>query len=229
MKLYPALAFALISITTQATVSAATFEGTVRMKMSQPRGEALEMTYRVKEGFVRTEIQTEKAIVASIVDLTKQEMIILMPEQKMYMTQSFAAAAEAAQSGKHAQVSFEKTSETAKILGYDCVKYVSKSKDQVSDVWVTEELGRFVGLGQGGNTGGRRAQKPASWESALMNKDFFPLRVVSRNAKGVEQFRMEAVAVEKQAQPASLFAPPADYQKFDMGSLMRGLIPGAKR
>jgi hypothetical protein len=229
MKPYPVLAFALISITTSATLSAATFEGTVRMKMSQPRGDALEMTYRVKEGFVRTEIQTEKSTIATIVDLTKQEMLILMPEQKMYMTQSFAAAAEAAQSGKHAEVSFEKTSETEKILGYDCVKYVSKSKDQISDVWVTEELGRFVGLGQGGNAGGRRAQKPASWESALMNKDIFPLRVVSRNPKGVEQFRMEAVAVEKQAQPATLFAPPAGYQKFDMGSMMRGLIPGAKR
>lgn len=229
MKLYPALAFALISLTTSATVFAAAFEGTVRMKMSQPRGDALEMTYRVKEGFVRTEIQTEQSTVATIVDLAKQEMIILMPEQQMYMTQSFAAAAAAAQSGKHAEVSFEKTGETEKILGYDCVKYVSKSKDQISDVWVTEALGRFVGLGQGGNAGGRRAQKPASWESALMNKDFFPLRVVSRDAKGKEQFRMEAVAVDKQTQPASLFAPPAGYQKFDMGSMMRGLIPGAKR
>lgn len=228
MKLLPVLVFVVAGLATSAAVSAATFEGMVRMKMTQSRGKAHEMTYRIKEGFVRTEIQTGEATIASIVDLGKQEMIILMPEQQMYMTQSFAAVVD--QAVKTADVSFEKTGETEKILGYDCVKYISKSKDQTSDVWVTEELGRFVGLGRGAGQGGRRGGGPASgWENALLNKDFFPLRVVSRNAKGTEQFRMEALAVEKQAQPADLFAPPAGYQRFDMGAMMRGMLPGAKR
>lgn len=230
MKLRPILAFAFAAIVSSAALSAASFEGTVKMKMSQPRGEPFEMTYRVKEGFIRTEVQTGGGTVSTIMDLGKQEMIVLMPEQQMYMVHSLAGMAAAA--GKDvAEVSFEKTSETQKILGYDCVKYISKSKDQISDVWVTEELGGFAGLGNAaaGGKGGRGKQQPAGWEKALIGKDVFPLLVISRNPKGVEQFRLEVVAVDKSAQPAALFAPPAGYQKFDMGGMMRGLLPGAKR
>lgn len=232
MKLRPILAFIAAVITTSAALTAASFEGTVRMKMSQPRGEPFEMTYRVKEGFMRTEVQAGEGVVATIMDLGKQEMIVLMPEQKMYMVHSLAAASAAAEkAGRGDDATFEKTGETEKILGYDCVKYISTTKDQISDVWVTEELGGFAGLGSaaGGGKGGRGKTQAAAWEKALMGKDVFPLRVVSRNRKGVEQLRMEVIAVEKGAQPAALFAPPAGYQKFDMGSMMRGMLPGAKR
>ena len=42
---------------------------------------------------------------------------------------------------------------------------------------------------------------------------------------GKENFRMEATAIEQQTLPATLFSPPADYQKLDMGGMMQG-IPG---
>lgn len=231
MKLHPIFATAALVIVAPATVSAASFEGTVRMKMSQPRGQAFEMTYRVKEGFIRTEVQAGEGVVATIMDLNKQEMIVLMPEQQMYMVHSLAAAKAAAEKASQgADVTFEKTDETEKILGYDCVKYISKTKDQVSDVWVTDELGGFAGLGTAPGAGkGGRGKAQAAWEKALMGKDAFPMRVVSRSPKGAEQFRLEVVAVEKAAQPASLFAPPAGYQKFDMGAMMRGMLPGGKR
>jgi len=50
--------------------------------------------------------------------------------------------------------------------------------------------------------------------------------VVSKNSKGKETTRMEATAVEKTSLPASDFAPPAGFEKFDMGAMMKGLIPG---
>src|SRR5690606_6628102 len=128
-----------------------------------------------------------------IMDLGKQEMMILMPEQKMYMVQRLDGLTAAADDAVSDDFTFEKTGESEKILGYDCVKYVSKAKDFTSDIWVTEELGRFVGLGNSANPmgGKKKSGATAAWEKALAGKNFFPLRVVSRDAKGKEQFRLE--------------------------------------
>lgn len=230
MKLAPLALFSLAAFVAPAVVHAAAFEGSVRMKMTSGRGQSHEITFHVKEGLQRTDIETGRGnSVAAITNFAKQEMIILMPEQKMYMVQPLQTMAAAAEKMNGANdVTFEKTGETEKILGYTCTKYVTTSQGITSDIWATEELGRFMGLGHGGNPmGGRRAQaQQPAWAKALMGKDFFPLRVVSHDDKG-EQFRMEAVAVEKAAQPDSLFTPPADYHKFDLGGMMQGLgFPG---
>lgn len=231
MKLSSALILAVATLAAPAVLSAAVFEGKVRMKMTDGRGKAQEMDYHVKEGLVRINMQLGENVSPGIImNSAKQEMIILMPEQKMYMTHSLADVKSAAERASGQDVTFEKTSETAKILGYDCVKYVSKSKDGVSDVWATDELGQFMGLGGGAMGGGRQSKQASGWEKALMGKNFFPLKVITKSNKGREEFRMEAVAVEKGAQPASLFVAPADYQKFDLGGMMQGLgLPRAKR
>jgi len=124
------------------------------------------------------------------------------------------------------ETTFEKTGEKEKILGYTCEKYVIKSKDGTTDVWATDELGRFMGFGGGmGGPMGKRKAAPA-WEKALAGKDFFPLRVASKNTKDKEIFSMEASSVEKTPQAASLFAPPPGAQKFDLGGMMKGIFPG---
>jgi hypothetical protein len=118
-------------------------------------------------------------------------------------------------------------------------------------MWLAEGLGTFAGFSGGKNpmARGRAAPSPA-WERALAGKDVFPLRVVgyekgvlakgksadakAEKAKGSEKlnageaFRLEVTAIDKSAQPDSLFSPPAGYQKFDMGGMMKGLIPGAR-
>lgn len=236
MKPFPLLLLAVAWLTAPALLQAADFEGQVRMKMSSPRGTPHEIEYRVKPGFVRTEIEASPGQrTAMIMDLGKQEMLILMPAQKMYMVQSLdTVAAIASDAAGGEEFTFEKTGETAEILGYDCVKYVSKNKELTSDIWVTEELGRFAGLGANANPmagpGGARKPSPtAAWEKALAGRNFFPLRVVSRNPKGEEQFRLETLAVQKGAQPAALFAAPADYQKLDLGNMMKGFgLPGKR-
>jgi hypothetical protein len=40
---------------------------------------------------------------------------------------------------------------------------------------------------------------------------------------------MEVTAIDKKSLPDSLFVPPDGYQKFDMGGMMRGMIPGRGR
>jgi hypothetical protein len=228
-KLLPLLlAFAL-----PIAASAADFEGKVTMKMTGPRGAPQELVFSLAKGLSRIDVDLgPDRAAAMIFDPAKQEMTILMPEQRMYMVQSLAnPQVEAA--AQRAEGTVEKTDEHEKILGYDCVKYVSKSADTTTEIWGTDQLGTFAGLGGGnpmGGFGGRRGGPPAGmaapgWENAFRGKDFFPLRVISKDTAGKETFRMEATSVEKQAIPASTFTPPADYR--NMSDMMKGMgFPG---
>jgi hypothetical protein len=216
-----------------AALSAAAFEGKVTMKMAGPRGTPAQMTFSLKEGFSRIDMAAEGHAVGIIFDAAKQETTMLMLNERMYMTQPLAKPPAAAEGD--AATAVEVTTTKEKILGYDCVKYVAKSKDGTSEIWATEQLGAFLGMGggpMGGMGGGRGAPggAPAAqgWEQALLGKGVFPLRVVTSTG-GKETFRMEATAVEKVALPASTFAAPADFQNLSqMMQGMPGLPPGMK-
>ena len=216
-----------------AALTAASFEGKVTMTMTAAKGAPTPINFSVKPGFSRMDMQADGHTATIIFDLTKEEMMILMAEQKMYMTRAMPKpkADSAPDSGKPGDAVVEKTGVTEKILGYTCTKYISKDKDTTTEMWVTDELGTFIGMSNGAAMGGRRgggAPKQA-WEEALQGKDSFPLRVVTTSNKdksGKETFRMEATAIDKQKLPASLFAAPEDFQKLDLGGMMRGMIPG---
>ena len=198
------------------------------MKMSAGGSKSTqEMTYSTKAGLLRTDIEGKGGeAVGMIMNYGKKEMIILMPEQKMYMVRPIPSMNDMAGNADADadDVKLEKTSETEKILGYSATKYVATSKEGVTDMWLTEELGSFMGFNTSANANpmGGRPKPPAAWEKALMGKDFFPLRIVSRSKRDKEEFRMEAVAIDKQSLPDSAFAPPAGFQKFDMGAMMQG-------
>lgn len=226
MKKLPALLVVAALFAT--TCVAANFEGKVTMKMTGPKGAPQEMTFSLKEGFSRIDLTAAKGgSVGIILDAAKQEMTMLMFEQKMYMTRPIPKATAAATAEGAAGTAVEITTTKEKILGYDCVKYVATAKDGTTELWVTDQLGAFLGMGGGPNGGGRGGPggPPAQgWEQALMGKGVFPLRVVTSGA-GKETFRMEATAVQPQALPAEHFAPPADFHS--MADMMRGMgMPG---
>lgn len=209
---------------------AANFEGKVTMKLTGPKGAPQEMTFSIKEGLSRIDMNAGKGgSVGIIMDAAKQEMTMLMLEQKMYMTHPIPKATAAATAEGAAGTAVEITTTKEKILGYDCVKYLVTSKDGTSEIWVTDQLGGFLGMGGGPNGGGGRGGPPAQgWEQALLGKGVFPLRVVTTGT-GKETFRMEATAVQPQTLAADLFAPPADFHSMsDMtrGMGMPGGIPG---
>lgn len=233
MKRSPSL-LALVLMVFPAVLSAAAFEGKVQMKMTDAKGKQTQVEYYIKDGLMRTDMDLGKNEKMSVItDTKKGEVTTLMPGQNMYMTRPLSEiTAVVERTGKTNDMTFERTGETETILGYKCVKYVSKSKDLTSDIWATDQLGRYMGLGMGsgGPMGGKRGggQAPA-WEKELAGKDFFPLRVVSLNAKGKEQFRLEATNVEKGSQPIALFSPPPGAKKFSFGGMMQGLgFPGKK-
>ena len=211
-----------------AVLCAAEFEGKVNFTMTPASGQSQEIHYAVKNGKIRIEMPGQRGMMGSmIIDPAKRETTMVMDQQKMYMTMpmpDIAAQVEKAQT----EGTLEPTGEKEKILGYTAEKYLSTYGSTKSELWLAEGLGSFIGFSSAGSPmGGRRAPDTpqAAWEKALAGKALFPLRVVSYDKAGKEAFRMEATAVDKQALPADTFTPPADYQKFDMGGMMKGM-PG---
>ena len=210
--------------------AAATFEGRVTLGFKAVKDKEQAVEYAMKEGLVRMEPQMEEARgTAMIFNWAKQEMIMLMPEQMMYMIMPLRTAAgqPAGQTGNHEQ-KVEKTGKTETILGYLCEQYLATDRGETTEMWVTDKLGNFMGVSGGGNPmggmmggrGGRQSSSGSGWEQAIKGKEgFFPLRVISRDAKGKETFRLEAKKIEPGPLADSLFAPPDGYQKFDMPNL----------
>ncbi len=230
MKLIPALA-AICALQLPSLLSAESFEGKVSMKITvtdSSKDAPQSIDYIMKEGFMRIEVATAKGQASMIMDFKNQQMLILIPQQKMYMLQPFPqvpadskGAPAAKQFGQDVQVTTEKDT----ILGYECTKIVSTTPDGSAEVWVTDQLGSFMGLSPGAGGPGRRAQVPQAWEAALKGKGFFPLRVVA-NKKGKVSFRLDVTSVHKESEPDSEFAAPEGWHKFDIGSMFGGALQG---
>lgn len=207
-------------------LSAAPFEGKVNMKMTGPKGEPVSIDYSLKTGKVRMDMMVEGNATSMIMDLNKNEMTMLIPGQPMYMTMPIPDETPRA-GDKPDEVTLEKTGEKQKILGYTAEKYISKSNNTTTELWLTDQLGSFIGFsGPGPMSGGRRKggnSGSQAWEKALKGKELFPLRAVGKSADGKETFQLEVTAVEKQSMADTVFAPPAGYQKFDMGGMMKSM------
>jgi hypothetical protein len=220
---------AVVALALPAAQSAEPFEGKVSMKITGKNNTIQEMSYTIKGSRVLISMGTMGGV---IMDRDKNEITILMPQQRMYMVQTIPQppAAPQSPSGSPGDVSFQNTGVTDIILGYTCTKYLVKAKGTTSELWVTDQLGPFAGFGSGmgrgpmGGSGRGRGGPPQPWEEALRGKNFFPMRIVVASAGG-ETFRMEVTGIEKQSVDDSILEAPADWKKFDMGAMMGGFGP----
>jgi hypothetical protein len=236
MKLIRTLA-PLCALALPCALLADTFEGRVSMSMTSATSNKGPQTvsYSIKEGFMRMDMAAAKGAGAFITDFKNRQIIILMPQQQMYMVQQLPDPDAAAKAGAQAagtpgaaanasNTSFKDTGETETILGYTCKKYVITSPKGTAEIWATDKLGMFNGLTMGGPPG-RRQQAAQEWESVIKGSGFFPMRVVT-NEGGKEKFKLEVTSVEKASLPDSLFAPPDGWRKLDLGGMMGKMFPG---
>ncbi len=222
-------------LTAVQSFAARAFEGKVTQTITAAKGESQTLNYSMKGDKLRTDMNADGHEVSSIMDLAKLEIIMLMPEQKTYMVMPIKKPVEQAMAKQgESTADVEVTGKTETILGYKCSQILVKDKGSVTEMWVADGLGTFMGLGSGGGGGnpmagmfgggGKKSANAAKWEEALKGKGGFPLRVISRDAKGRQSFKMEATKIEPGSLPDSLFAPPAGYEKFampDFGSMFK--------
>jgi hypothetical protein len=160
-----------------------------------------------------------------ITDTETEENIILMPQQKMYMV-SKGNRGNASAAGHDADA-YKPTGRTDTILGHRVEEYASTGSGEYTEMWLASGLGAFRMAGGGANAG---QQEKKDWEKFLEEKGFFPLKVTTykRKGDGRMMYQMEVSKIEKSPQPDSLFAPPADYKKLDMGGLFGGMADTMK-
>jgi hypothetical protein len=111
------------------------------------------------------------------------------------------------------EVKVTKTSETAKILNYNCTKYQIEStmngKTFQQYLWTTTEITGFD-MKQMGSA--RDRNSPSFYFDKV---DGVPLKMEMMMPEG--NMVMEAVEIKKQSLPASDFVIPADYKEVKMG------------
>ncbi len=191
------------------------------------------LNFSLKEGYMRTDVDTKNGAAGMIMDFKNQQMIILMAQRQMYMIQPFnpgaiqqnAAARQGEAGAAHSKPDLVETGVKETILGYECTKYTVTNEKGTTDIWVTDQLGMFGGFPHGGGRPGASSQQAEQWEMALKGKNFFPLRVVTTRDGSVAT-RMEVTSIQKESLPDSVFAPPPGWQKFDIGAMMGGAFPG---
>jgi hypothetical protein len=209
-------------LTAAQSFAAGAFEGKISLTFTAERGRAANLDQSFKGQKVRMDMTAEGSLVSTIIDTAKMEMLILMPDQQMYMVMPMQKAAEQVVEKSGASTAdIEVTGKTETILGYKCNQVLVKDKGTVTEAWIAEGLGAFMGMGGGGPMGGGMfgGGKPANtpkWESALKGKGGFPLRVITRDAKGKEIYKMEVTKIQPGSLPDSQFSAPAGYQKFAM-------------
>jgi hypothetical protein len=224
-RLHCCLALLLLCLATS-LFAADPFEGKVTLGMKSGKEKEFIMKYAMKGQRIRMEPEVEGTQgMAMIFDVQKGEMITLMPEQQMYMVMSLKGAIDAAakKGANEKMPELVKTGRTDTILGYKVEEYTFTDRGTTTEMWVTDKLGTYMGASSGGGGGmmGRgKGPSAQAWENLLKGRDgFFPLRVVTREKKDKETFRMEAKAVEPGKLSDTLFQPPAGYQKFAMPNL----------
>jgi len=204
-----------------ATAAITPFEGTATIKVTHERVGTHVLDYSVKASRLRTEFQvSEAARAVAIVDLFNDEVCVLLPGQPLYVTMSLENSAEIALGHGMDNVTIEQTRSRKKILGYTCTKYLVRHKGDAFEVWATDKLGSFMGLGLGADS---KAKFNPPWMAAFVGKGFFPMRVQS--LPGSENtLSMETLAVKSGSLDDELFVPPTSFRKFQMGGLVEGLL-----
>lgn len=212
MKLLPTL---LLSVLASCVATAADFEGVVNMTVTAKKTSS-NLTYYVQGQRMRTDIQAENNAPAAVglVDWTKSEMYMLMPQQKMYMTFSLSKALE---QSREMEIAVEETGRKETIAGHTAREFIVREKKSTIEIWATADLGRFMMIGEAARSRGKRS----AWEQVIADRGLFPLRTIVKNAKGVEQSRSEVTSIEKKRLESALFEIPKDYQKFGLGALGR--------
>jgi hypothetical protein len=186
---------------------AQSFEGKISMKVQDD--ETGYMDYLIKGDNIRIEMKgmsEENNMGAFIYNAKTNSMLIVMPEQQMYMEIPFGMYDFDDEEVTEQEMDFDITGETKVINGYKCEKWIFKDEGQTVEAWMTNGLGGFFMFNN------PMDQSPKSaWQSKLEAGNYFPMQVIE-GGKVV----MEVVSVDKKNLSNDLFSVPNGFKKFEM-------------
>ena len=192
------------------TYSQDQFEGKITLNVYE-QGKTHPIDFIVKGDKIRLDANEEGHQAQIIMDRGSKQVMIIMPEQKMYMAMAMPDVKGSENSESSDDNSkLVKTGETKEILGHTAYKYVYKDEEKSGEAWMTDEIGAFRLFDNP-----MQKNKP-EWQKEIEAAGLFPLEVSENGAKV-----MEVTNIEKKSFDASMFEAPADYQKMDMPSMQQ--------
>lgn len=199
----------VVSLGAQAPAAAAqrSFEGVITFRADG--GEP--MTYYVRSGMVRVEVDMGGEKSAMIMDTRTRTMTVLIPQQRSYM--QFSVPDDPPGTSSATDVKVTKLGKSEVVAGHPC-QYVriTGSSGEIADVCAATDLGSFM-VPSAGPQGGTTSRTDTWYR--FLNRDLFPLKVIS-NESGKGKAVLEATKVERKALDPSLFTPPSGFRKLTM-------------
>ena len=184
------------------------FEGKVTFNVYDG-GESHTMQYFVKGNKIRFDANEQGQQGQIIMDPAAKQFMIVMPQQKMYMVMPIPDMKDKNNSSDNAEkADFVKTGETKDILGYSAEKWTYKNGDDKGEAWMTKEIGGFQMFDN------PMQQNQPQWQKDLQAEGYFPLLVYENGDKV-----FEVTNIDKKSLDATMFEPPAGFQKMDMPNM----------
>ncbi len=198
------LAIASILLLPLFVTKASPFEGTVQVQF-ESHGEQDSLTFKARKGKVRFEHPEMAGMGYGIMDFQNNEMVVVIPSQRMYMRHTMEEDSET-DDGE-----LERTGETLEILGHRAELYIYRDSDSMTEIWVTDELGRFF-ISPDPSTAENQTQAMRE----LLDRDVFLLKVVSRDLDGNLESSLEVTDIRPGSIPASEFEIPGGFREMQM-------------
>ncbi|GJQ21155.1 MAG: hypothetical protein HBSIN02_15100 [Bacteroidia bacterium] len=185
------------------------FEGSVTFRVTGQEN-VQSIKYLTKGNKIRLEAQEGEMQVVILMDVGVKSITMVMPAARMYMEMPMDMGSDGPE---NLPTDFRMTGKKETILGYACEQAVIRQAEGETEVWVTKGLGRFL---QAGFPARSSSPVMKRIEEELVQKGFFPLRMITRPADGSGEMRMEATKIEKSRLADELFSIPTGYQKMSM-------------
>lgn len=107
--------------------------------------------------------------------------------------------------------------DTTNLLGYPCARYEIKQRDEVMEIWATDQLLPFQPYLQNQPRRFGPQMMEEQWGRLLKSKKLFPLLAVLMFQNGAERFRFQVTEIKAETiddKDGSLSQPPPDYQEI---------------
>lgn len=215
--------------------SLAGFEGDITLlTKSKKRSEPVPITITVKGAKMRFDVPEDMEGAPkfgmhthAIVNTAEKKAYTIVDEQKMVMVMDLDRFSEqmkkmkpsgAAEAANEAPPKVTKTGHTDTIVGMKCEDWdLVSAKGNRGKVCVSEEEASFLSMPNIGTPADRL------WAKELFDGKHFPLRMVSYDAAGTEETRLEVTKLERKAVPDAVFEIPPGYKVMDFGQMMAGM------
>lgn len=191
------------------------FEGKIKIEIDAVHEKSV-LDYYKKDNSARIEIAGDQK---GVMIFKPDKTIMIMPDNKVYMefdgslldmAEKYGGKDVTGENLKDAydEIDKYKTGESKVINGFKCEKFYKEDELNETEMWVTEELGKFLFM--------QNMDHGDSWMSEIANKNFFPMLVISKEKRSGKISRLEVTEVLEKSLDKDLFEAPEGYQKMSM-------------